>query len=317
MPHGRCDCRCVMCDVWKADEHGLELSADDLAPHLDSFKGLRVRRVILSGGEALMHSNLWRLCEMLRSLRIKITLLTSGQQLAGNAARVAESCDDVVVSLDGSPRIHDRVRGVEGAYERLHRGVRALRSEAPKMRVTARSVLQRMNYFDLGRIIETARQLPVDQVSLITVDATSDAFQRPVPWEGIGRVVLSPEEITHFELVVEAVLRTHRDEISSGFVAQSADEIRGFVRYFRALNDEDSFPEPVCNAPWVSAVIESDGSVRPCLFHRPVGNIHAASLAAIVNGPTAIQFRENLDMSEDPVCRRCVSKVHLAPSQRP
>jgi MoaA/NifB/PqqE/SkfB family radical SAM enzyme len=316
-PHGRCDCRCVMCDVWKADEHHRELSEADLSSHLDSFKRLRVRRVILSGGEALMHSNLWRLCEMLRALRIKITLITSGQRLADCAPQVAEWCDDVIVSLDGTPRVHDRVRSVNGAYGRLRLGVLALRSEAPKMRVTARSVLQQMNYFDVGGIIDTARELPVDGVNFVAVDVSSDAFRRAVPWEGIGRVMLRPEEIKHFDLVVEAVLRSHWDEIASGFVVQTAEEIRGFVRYFRALNDEDSFPEPVCNAPWVSAVLEADGSVRPCPFHPAVGNINEAPLEDVINGPRAARFREELEMSENPTCRRCVSKLHLTPYQRP
>ena len=32
MPHSRCNCRCVMCDIWKANRNGTELSHDDLAP---------------------------------------------------------------------------------------------------------------------------------------------------------------------------------------------------------------------------------------------------------------------------------------------
>lgn len=317
MPHGRCDCRCVMCDVWKADHDGGELTEEDLAAHLDSFKRLRVRRVRLTGGEALLHSNLWKLCEMLRDMRIKITLVTSGQQLADRAERVAEWCDEVVVSLDGSPRVHDRIRRVEGAYDRLHQGVRALRAAAPEIRVTAQAVLQRMNYFDLGRIIETAARMSASAVSFRAVDVSSDAFQRPVPWDGTGRVALTPEETKHFELVVEAVLRTCRDKIASGFVVQDREDIRGFVRYFRALNDQDSFPEPVCNAPWVSAVIETDGSVRPCSFHRPIGNINDAPLHSVINGPAAVRFRDELVMSENPICRRCVSKLRLTPYQRP
>ncbi|MEX0822260.1 MAG: radical SAM protein [Rhodothermales bacterium] len=317
MPHGRCDCRCVMCDVWKADGAGETMMEDDLTPHLESFRRLRVRRVVLSGGEALMHPNIWKLCKMLRDLRIKLTLVTSGQRLADCATDVGKWCDEVVVSLDGSPQIHDRVRQVEGAFDGLQRGIRALRTAAPKLNVTAQTVLQRMNYHEIGRIIETARQLSVDSLNFRAVDISSDAFQRPVPWEGIGRVALTPEETKHFELVVEAVLRTHRDEIASDFVVQRPEDIRGFVRYFRALNDADSFPEPVCNAPWVSAVIETDGSVRPCTFHRPIGHLREGPLESIVNGDEATRFREELDMSTNPICRRCVSKRRLTPYQRP
>ena len=51
MPHSRCNCRCVMCDIWQANRNGHELSRDDLAAHLDDFRKLNVRWVVLSGGE--------------------------------------------------------------------------------------------------------------------------------------------------------------------------------------------------------------------------------------------------------------------------
>src|SRR3954467_6228009 len=78
MPHSRCNCRCVMCDIWKANHNKRELSREDLARHMDDFRRFNVQRVVLSGGEALMHSNLWTLCEMLKELGISITLLSTG-----------------------------------------------------------------------------------------------------------------------------------------------------------------------------------------------------------------------------------------------
>jgi len=42
MVHSRCNCRCVMCDIWKTSE-SRELTLTDLQPHLDSFRDLGVR----------------------------------------------------------------------------------------------------------------------------------------------------------------------------------------------------------------------------------------------------------------------------------
>src|SRR5262245_57880004 len=77
MPHSRCNCRCVMCDIWKANQNKQELTRGDLARHLDVLRKLNVQWVVLSGGEALMHSNLWTLCELLAELNIKISLLST------------------------------------------------------------------------------------------------------------------------------------------------------------------------------------------------------------------------------------------------
>jgi MoaA/NifB/PqqE/SkfB family radical SAM enzyme len=306
-----------MCDIWKANENGTEITAEQLFPHLESFKRLHVRRFVLSGGEPLMHSNLFTFCEMLKQRRVKITLLSTGILLARYAAEIVKWCDDVIVSLDGSPAVHDRIRNIPGAFQKLADGVKKLREANPKFKITARCVVQRKNYFDLGRTVDTARDLGLDSISFLAADVISPAFNHSVPWEGRGDVALTPEETKHFSLVIEAVLRTHKSDIASGFIVESSEKIRRLLRHYRALNDDDSFPEPVCNAPWVSSVVESDGTVRPCFFHAPLGNILETPLEEILNSDEAIAFRENLDMSEDPTCRRCVCTLYMKTVGRP
>ena len=58
----------------------------------------------------------------------------------------------------------------------------------------------------------------------------------------------------------------------SGFVLENPDKLRRIVHHFRAHLGLAEPVAPRCNAPWVSAVIESDGTVRPCFFHEPIGN---------------------------------------------
>jgi len=54
--------------------------------------------------------------------------------------------------------------------------------------------------------------------------------------------------------------------------------------------------------------IEADGSVRPCFFHPPVGNIRNAPLGTIVARDLPA-FRRTLDPSSNPVCTRCVCSM--------
>ncbi len=53
MPHSRCNCRCVMCDIWQANANKQELSREDIEQQMGSLRSLHVQRVVLSGGEAL------------------------------------------------------------------------------------------------------------------------------------------------------------------------------------------------------------------------------------------------------------------------
>ena len=45
----------------------------------------------------------------------------------------------------------------------------------------------------------------------------------------------------------------------------------------------NEFPYKKCNAPWVSTVMEADGTVRPCFFHEAYGNIKSGTLESIIN----------------------------------
>src|SRR3954447_21893980 len=159
MPHSRCNCRCVMCDIWKANHLKRELSRDDLARHLDDFRRFNVQRVVLSGGEALMHSNLWTLCEMLKELGISITLLSTGLLLKRNAEEIVRWCDEVTISIDGPRKTHDAIRAIPGAFDKLAEGVAALKERAPGFKVTARCVIQRRNFRELDAIIEAAHTI--------------------------------------------------------------------------------------------------------------------------------------------------------------
>src|ERR1700721_1589889 len=76
-PHNRCNCRCVMCDIWKLRQVR-ELTASDLERHRDSLQALGVRWIVLSGGEPLMHSDLAALCALLRRDGVRITVLSTG-----------------------------------------------------------------------------------------------------------------------------------------------------------------------------------------------------------------------------------------------
>src|ERR1700710_1396332 len=78
MPHSACNCRCVMCDIWKGNRNVKQLTENDLSGLLASLKNLGTQRVVMSGGEALLNPNFFTLCAILNREKIKVTLLTTG-----------------------------------------------------------------------------------------------------------------------------------------------------------------------------------------------------------------------------------------------
>jgi Fe-coproporphyrin III synthase len=313
-PHNQCNCRCVMCDIWRIRE-AREIAPADLEQQLSSFRNLGVRWVVFSGGEPQLNEKWSVLAQILRSAGIRVTLLTAGLLLKSQAQAVVDSIDDVIVSLDGPPATHNKIRRIASAFEQLSEGVRALHQLRPDFAVRARCTVQKANHRSLCAVVESAKEIQLNSISFLAADLTSSAFNRPGGWlpDRAGQVALSSDEIDALEVEVERLINEHRSEIDSGFVVESSSKLRRIVQHFRAHLGEAENIAPRCNAPWVSAVIETSGDVRPCFFHPVLGNIHRQSLLEIVNGPEALQFRANLDVASNPICRRCVCSLYVPP----
>lgn len=315
-PHNQCNCRCLMCDIWRLRE-SQEITPADLESHLDSFRELGVRWAVFSGGEPQLNEKWSFLAQLFRSMGSRVTLLTAGLLLKGQALAVAENVDDVIVSLDGPPQIHNNIRRVRDAFERLSEGVAALREVRPGMLVRARCTVQRANCRSLRAVVHSARELGLNSVSYLAVDLTSEAFNRAEGWplDRAGRVAMRPEEIDALTNEIEQLIVEHRSDFDSGFIAESPQKLRRIVQHFRAHLGQSKNVAPRCNAPWVSAVIEASGDIRPCFFHPVVGNIHRRPFLEIVNSPEALQFRSNLDVNHNETCRRCVCSLYLPPDE--
>jgi MoaA/NifB/PqqE/SkfB family radical SAM enzyme len=267
---------------------------------------------MLTGGEPLMHSNLWRLCDELKALGARITLVTTGVALEANARQVAGACDEVVVSLDGDRDVHDRIRRVRGGFDRVAAGIAALRA-CGTMRIAARSVVQRLNYASLPETIAAAAAIGMDRISFLAADVSSPAFNRATPWDEARRaeVALGRDDLAPFAEAIRRALRERAADFASGFVAERPEGLWRLHRYYTALAGDGPWPAVRCNAPWISAVVDPDGAVRPCFFHPPYGSWQDAALDTLLNTDAAVRFRRELDVARDGTCSRCVCTMKL------
>ena len=123
-------------------------------------------------------------------------------------------------------------------------------------------------------------------------------------------------ELDELNMVLEQLTEEHEDDFSNGFIAESPEKLRKIYSYYAAFYGRNPFPYKKCNAPWVSAVVEADGKVRPCFFHAPMGNIREQPLDHILNGEDSIRFRKELDMQKNETCVKCVCYLHLSPGKK-
>lgn len=316
MPHSGCNCQCVMCDIWKGNGSTQQLTEADIQGLLTSLKQLNTQWVVMSGGEALMNPNLFRLCDLLRAEGMKTTILSTGLLLKRYAEQVVNHTDEVIVSLDGSEAVHNAIRRIPNAYQKLADGVRAVKALKPDFPISARCVIQRLNFADWPNIIDAAHDIGLDQISFLPADVSTEAFNRPELWGEERTEEVKPEQpqLPQLKAVIEALLSDYAADFSSRYIAESPDKIRRVYDYYAAFYGLADFPPVRCNAPWVSTVVEADGTVRSCFFHHALGNIRETPLPDLLNSPAAIAFRQNLDMDTDSVCRKCVCSLNLRPT---
>jgi MoaA/NifB/PqqE/SkfB family radical SAM enzyme len=310
--HSACNCRCVMCDIWKANAEKREISAADLKRHVGAIRAMHVQRVMLTGGEPLLHQNLWALCDQLLAIDIRITLVTTGLLIDRHASAIARLIDTVVISLDGDRDVHDAIRRVKGGFDRMAAGVASLRKQTPTPRLIARTVVQRGNCATVEQTIAAAQRIGFDEISFLAADLSSTAFNRPEPWsaERIDEVTVGSEDLPGLEISIDEAVSLAPELVNGGFVVGGRASLDRILQYYTALAGRGEFPEVRCNAPWVSAVLEPDGNLRPCFFHPAYGSA-SAGLEDVLNSATAIAFRESLAVERDATCQRCVCSLHL------
>jgi Fe-coproporphyrin III synthase len=313
--HENCNCRCLMCDIWKRPP-GKQIDLARLMEYRESMKALRVREVVLTGGEPLMHSDFGAVCEVLKACDVKLTLLTTGLLLERRAETVARWVDEVIISLDGPEEIHNEIRRIREAFNLIRKGIAAVRKLSPDLPIRARSTVQRANFASLRKTVAAAQDLGFGSISFLPADISSSAFNRELIWpvERQDQIALTRSEVEALENEMELLIEEYKDAIRQKYIAESPTKLRRIVRRFHEYLGDLAPESPICNAPWVSAVIEVDGNVRPCFFHREIGSTVSHSLEDAINSSDAQQFRSTLNVAEDSTCRRCVCSLNYKKS---
>ncbi len=318
MPHSSCNCRCVMCDIWKGNHNLKQLEETDIENLLTTLKKLQTQQVVMSGGEALLNPNFFRFCELLKKENIKISLLSTGLTIQKHAPQLVKWTDDLIISLDGDGLLHDRIRNIPGAFDKLSKGISAIRAIHPAFKITGRCVVQRLNFRRWPEIIETAKEIGLQAISFLPADVSSAAFNRENGWTGDRQheILLTEPDLGEMKEIIGHILVRFGDEFANHFISESPQKLQKIYHYYAAYYGYNEFPYKKCNAPWVSTVVEADGTVRPCFFHEPYGNIKSGTLESIINSESAIEFRKNLDMEKNETCLKCVCYLNLKPAAK-
>ncbi|MFN8377646.1 MAG: radical SAM protein [Anaerolineae bacterium] len=314
-----CNSRCATCDIWRNPRRNMPVEkAEQLAVEAGE---VGLRWAVFSGGEAMQHPEWPRIAAAFRAQGARTILLTNGLLLKKQADDVHRQIDEVVVSLDaGRAETYAAIRGVD-AYDLVLDGIRAVR--AGGVPVTTRTTLQKANFREMPAIIRAARDAGATGISFLTVDV-SNPFAFGPRFDGLAVPVvneheppaqsLTGDEVQEFGTILDTVEREFADDFASGLLHESPAKLRAMAAYFRALTGEDGYPPVRCNAPHISAVIEVDGTLRPCYFLPAIGRTAKGQpLADALNAPDSRAMRHAYRTGARAECKTCVCPLYKGP----
>ena len=109
-----CNLRCKHCYLGETAHK--ELSPEEVNNALREFEEMQGLRVLITGGEPLMHGKFHEINEMLPDFFIRKVLFSNGMLLKKDALGTLK-VDEIQISIDGLERAHDHVRGA-GTFKR-------------------------------------------------------------------------------------------------------------------------------------------------------------------------------------------------------
>jgi len=144
----RCNLACAHCYL-EPDGAGDMPLADAVAVTRE-FAALGGLRLLISGGEPLLHKELTAFLDQTARERLRRVLFTNGT-LVGPETVGRLDVDEIQFSLDGWETGHDRLRG-NGAFQRLLSGVEAAR--AAGIPISFSTMIHRYNLDQFGKMAE-------------------------------------------------------------------------------------------------------------------------------------------------------------------
>ena len=325
-----CNLRCQMCGQWSQEGYmhdrkqdlKQELTLADWKRLVDEIAAHGIPSVLLRGGEVFLLPDITELLEYIHAKGIFISIDTNGTLLEKHAADIVRVGNiHLTISIDGSEKTHDQVRGVKGCFGRIREGVARLH-EIEKS--SGRSISQAINftispysYQDLGTLPDVARSLSINTVCIVPYYYFSEEVGKRYEhemWENFGCPAFSWRGFHHeesgvdpdeFQRQLRQYLATLGDLYNFPYMALSEDE-------YRTWFSDPTSPVGLTHCTNVEKLldIQPHGEANFCVDFPDytIGNVKESTIEEIWNGERAARFREYRRKQPLAVCYRCGAK---------
>lgn len=310
----RCNARCDFC--FSVTRRGPEMTVDDYARFTPTLG--RLLYLSLTGGEPFLRTDLGEIIDLyVRATQPRVLLIpTNGffpervEAVMGAAtARHPGTSFEMSVSVDAIGAEHDRLRRLDGLFDRVVETLRTLRALARRRENFHFGANLTLGEHNLDSASDTVDHL-FDHLKMrnVTLNIARDNRPRALP-------SMDPERLLQIYRKVEARIDRDRGGFSHLDFGPLLNRVRkarrGYLLDLIASNGRSAIP---CTAGRVSAVIDSRGNVSSCEpWPEPMGNVVAEGhdFPRVFEGEKAERIRAAIRDTRCHCTHECFNNVNM------
>lgn len=153
----RCNLKCLHC--YLGEPAAVDLPKEKIMQVLEEFQTMQGLRLLISGGEPLLHPYFWTINAVLQNFGFRSILLTNGTLINQDIAKKLK-VHEIQVSLDGIGSSHDLIRGKD-SYTKSISAINLLRELGKDVSVA--TMVHAKNLEDFPRLASLIKSLGIKE----------------------------------------------------------------------------------------------------------------------------------------------------------
>lgn len=301
----RCDQRCKHCYIYQGKdkdctfELDLNVLENILHNFIDTCNKMGCDPILtITGGDPLMHPNIWEFLEMLKKNNVPFTILGNPFHLSYEVVSRLENlgCHGYQMSIDGLKQTHDYIRR-PGSFDATLESIKYFKGSS--IRTAIMTTVSKTNISEIPDLVDIVVKYNVDNF----------AFARYCPNPEDFDLLPSPEEYKNF---LDCMWKKFNEYKDCGTRFALKDHLWNLYLYEKGLftiediNNPDDLIIDGCHCGISHITTLADGTVYACRrCDSPVGKVPEESIYDIFYGKKMEEYRkfENFEY-----CAKCELK---------
>ncbi len=292
---GECNLSCRHCWINPRSKDA-DLGTEEVKEAINQAAELGARRIKFTGGEPFLREDIFQILEFVKSKNLKIIIETNGTLIGEKEAIELKRLKVSFISLSidsADSSIHDKLRGLDGAFNLAIRGLRALKNTGFSPQVIA--CIYRGNISGVEKLALLAQAFGAGSLKLNPIMQIGRA-------EGFAKEeqLLKVEELIHFEKYIQGELQP-KVKIPILLDIPMAFKTLAYIKKHSSS----------CGLFGIIGVL-SDGAISLCGIGNEIkelnmGNIKTDRLKDVWLNNTVLNFiRENIPNNLEGICGKCI-----------